>query len=126
LLEAQGLAARPGPRQRIERKIAAAIAEAIKACRIPEVEYQSRGEVAPRGRRLAPYGLLTGLRRYLLAALKTIRPGLCLYVVESIRAAKIRQASARLGRTRTGRGTKRWRDLVRLSLGQSQARDAPR
>src|SRR5262245_20836959 len=67
LLEAQGLAARPGPRQRIDRKIAAAIAEAIKACRILEVEYQSRGDTAPRLRRLAPYGLLTGLRRYLLA-----------------------------------------------------------
>ena len=67
LLEAQGLATRPGPRQRIERRIAAAIAEAIKACRILEVEYQSRDEPAPRMRRLARYGLLTGLRRYLLA-----------------------------------------------------------
>ena len=67
LLEAQGLATRPGPRQRIDRRIAAAIAEAIKACRILEVEYQSRDEPAPRMRRLAPYGLLTGLRRYLLA-----------------------------------------------------------
>ena len=37
LLEAQGLAARPGPRQRIDRKIGAAIAEAVKACRILEV-----------------------------------------------------------------------------------------
>ena len=55
LLEAQGLAARPGPRQRIDRKIAAAIAEAIKACRILEVEYQSRGEPAPRA---APAGAL--------------------------------------------------------------------
>jgi hypothetical protein len=67
LLEAQGLAARPGPRQRIDRKIVAAIAEAIKACRIMEVEYQSRDEPAPRVRRLRPYGLLTGLRRYLVA-----------------------------------------------------------
>ncbi len=48
LLEAQGLAARPGPRQRIDRKIAAVIAEAVKAFRILEVEYQSRGEPAPR------------------------------------------------------------------------------
>ena len=44
LLEAQGLAARPGPRQRIDRKIAAAIAEAIKACRLLEIEYQSRDD----------------------------------------------------------------------------------
>jgi hypothetical protein len=34
LLEAQGLAARPGPRQRIDRRIVSAIAEAIKACRM--------------------------------------------------------------------------------------------
>ena len=66
LLEAQGLAARPGPRQRIDRRIAAAIAEAIKACRILEIDYQSRDEAAPRTRRVAPYGLLTGLRRYLV------------------------------------------------------------
>ena len=89
-LEAQGLAARPGPRQRIDRKTAAAIAEAIKACRILEVEYQSRGEPAPRQRRLAPYGLLTGLRRYLLARPDDDPVGpVRLYVVESIRAAKV-------------------------------------
>ena len=90
LLEAQGLAARPGPRQRIDRKIAAAIAEAIKACRILEVEYQSRDEPAPRMRRLAPYGLLTGLRRYLLARPEDDPTGpVRLYVVESIRAATV-------------------------------------
>lgn len=90
LLEAQGLATRPGPRQRIDRKIAAAIAEAIKACRILEVEYQSRGEPAPRTRRLAPYGLLTGLRRYLAARPDDDHSGpVRLYVVENIRAAKV-------------------------------------
>jgi predicted DNA-binding transcriptional regulator YafY len=90
LLEAQGLAARPGPRQRVDRKIAAAIAEAVKACRILEVEYQSRGEPALRTRRLAPYGLLTGLRQYLAARSDGARTGpVRLYVVEKIRAAKV-------------------------------------
>jgi predicted DNA-binding transcriptional regulator YafY len=42
LLEAQGLAARPGPRQRIERKIVVAISESIKACRVLKVEYRAR------------------------------------------------------------------------------------
>ena len=94
LLEAQGLAARPGPRQRIDRRIAAAIAEAIKACRILEVEYQSRDEPAPRMRRLAPYGLLTGLRRYLLARPEDDPTGpVRLYVVESIRAANSQQGA---------------------------------
>ena len=90
LLEAQGLAARPGPRQRIDRKIGAAIAEAVKACRILEVEYQSRGDPAPRTRRLAPYGLLTGLRQYLVARPAEARSGsFRLYVVEKICAAKV-------------------------------------
>ena len=91
LLVAQGLAARPGPRQRIDRKIIVAIGEAIKACRMLDVGYRSRDETAPRRRRLAPYGLLTGLRRYLVA-----RPGddpcsapLRLYVVENISSAKV-------------------------------------
>jgi predicted DNA-binding transcriptional regulator YafY len=90
LLEAQGLAARPGPRQRIDRKVAAAIAEAIKACRILDVDYQSRGDPAPRARRLAPYGLLAGLRRYLVARPEDDPAGsVRLYVVENLRTAKV-------------------------------------
>jgi len=90
LLEAQGLAARPGPRQRIERSISAAIAEAIKACAILEVDYRSRGETTARRRRLAPYGLLAGLRRYLVALPEdeaSDEPRL--YVIESIRSARV-------------------------------------
>ena len=90
LLEAQGLAARPGPRQRIDRKIATAIAEAIKACRILEVDYQSRSDAAPRPRRLASHGLLTGLRRYLVARPDDDSAGpMRLYVVENMRTAKV-------------------------------------
>jgi predicted DNA-binding transcriptional regulator YafY len=90
LLEAQGLAARPGPRQRIDRRIVAAIAEAIKACRMLEVEYQSRDEPSPSPRRLAPYGLLTGLRRYLVARPDDDPSGpMRLYVVENIRSARV-------------------------------------
>jgi predicted DNA-binding transcriptional regulator YafY len=90
LLEAQGLAARPGPRQRIERRIVAAIGEAIKACRMLEVEYRARDETEPRPRRIAPYGLLTGLRRYLVARPDHDPSGaMRLYVVESISAARV-------------------------------------
>jgi len=67
LLEAQGLAARPGPRQQIDASIAAAVTEAIKACRLLEIDYRSRGEPRPRRRRIVPYGVLTGLRRYVVA-----------------------------------------------------------
>ncbi len=90
LLEAQGLAARPGPRQRIDRTVAAAIAEAIKAFRILDVAYQARGEHEPRQRRLAPYGLLTGIRRYLVARSEDDLGGKArLYVVENIRTARV-------------------------------------
>jgi predicted DNA-binding transcriptional regulator YafY len=90
LLEAQGLAARPGPRERIDRGIVAAIAEAIKACRLLEVEYQARDEPAPRPRRLHPYGLLTGLRRYLVARPDHDAAGrMRLYIVENIISARV-------------------------------------
>jgi predicted DNA-binding transcriptional regulator YafY len=91
LLVAQGLAARPGPRQRIDRKIIVAIGEAIKACRMLDVGYRSRDENAPRRRRLAPYGLLTGLRRYLVARAgdDPCSAPLRLYVVENISSAEV-------------------------------------
>lgn len=94
LLEAQGLAARPGPRPKIDRKIAAEIAEAIKACRILEIAYQARNEDAPSIRRLAPYGLLMGLRRYLVARPADDEETLVrLYVVERISRAKVTDES---------------------------------
>jgi predicted DNA-binding transcriptional regulator YafY len=90
LLEAQGLAARPGPRERIDRGIVAAIAEAIKACRLLDVAYRARDEPEPRPRRLAPYGLLTGLRRYLVARPDHDPEGpMRLYIVESIARARV-------------------------------------
>lgn len=90
LLEAQGLAARPGPKPIIDRRIAAAIAEAIKACRILEVSYQARDEAKPSVRRLAPYGLLTGIRRYLVARPADDEETLVrLYVVERISRADV-------------------------------------
>jgi predicted DNA-binding transcriptional regulator YafY len=95
LLEAQGLAARPGPRQRIDHKIVAAIGEAIKSCRMLDVEYRSRDETEFRRRRLAPYGLLTGLRRYLLARPDNAPPSepVRLYVVENISSAEVAKDS---------------------------------
>jgi len=94
LLEAQGLAARPGPRQRIDRKIAAVVAEAIKAPRFLEIVYQSRADEEPRLRRVAPYGLLTGLRRYLVGKPAEDSEGVPrLYVFENIRSAEITAVS---------------------------------
>ena len=90
LLEAQGLAARPGPRQVIDRKIAAALAEAIKGFRVLEVDYQGRDDETPRPRRLIPYGLLTGLRRYLVARSEDDPDGpMRLYIIENIKAVTV-------------------------------------
>ena len=67
ILEAQGFVARPGPRPRVNESIAAKISEAIKACKLVDVVYKSHFESEAKVRRLAPYGLLSGYRRYLVA-----------------------------------------------------------
>jgi len=67
ILEAQGFVARPGPRPRVDEKVALEVAEAIKACRYIEIVYKAYGDTSPKSRELAPYGLLSGLRRYLVA-----------------------------------------------------------
>jgi predicted DNA-binding transcriptional regulator YafY len=66
LLEAQGFVARSGPRPRINEDIARTVAEAIKACRYIEISHRSANEKKARTRKVAPYGLLSGLRRYLV------------------------------------------------------------
>ena len=67
ILEAQGFVARPGPRPKVDEKVATEVAEAIKACRYLMIRYQSQLDPAPVLRRVAPYGLLSGYRRYLVA-----------------------------------------------------------
>ena len=67
ILEAQGFVARPGPKPRSNDAIDRNIAEAIKACRHIEIFYQSYREKTPQKRTVAPYGLLSGTRRYLVA-----------------------------------------------------------
>ena len=67
LLEAQGFVARPGPKPIAEPTVLEAVSEAIKACRALDITYRSRNESNARRRRIAPYGVLTGLRRYVVA-----------------------------------------------------------
>lgn len=90
LLEAQGLAARPGPKQRIDRAIAMVVAQAIKAPVLLDIDYVSRAEGTARRRRVAPFGLLTGLRRYLVAKpLDDLEGQPRLYVFENIQGASL-------------------------------------
>lgn len=65
LLEAQGFLARPGPRPKADMEIAEILSEAIKACRVVEIDYTPRGRAATTSR-VMPYGLLAGMRRYLV------------------------------------------------------------
>ncbi len=66
LLEAQGLAFRPGPKSQSDPRISQRISEAIKGCRILRVLYGAHRDEAARWRDVMPYGVLTGLRPYLL------------------------------------------------------------
>ena len=90
LLEAHGLAARPGPRPRTEPAVMASIAEALKACRFLDIQYRSRGDEAPRIRRIAPLGVLLGLRRYIVAKVDEDMSGrICLFRADAISSATL-------------------------------------
>jgi predicted DNA-binding transcriptional regulator YafY len=66
LLEAQGLAARPGPKPKIDPQVTAKISEAVKACVLLKIKYRARNAPA-RTRKIAAAGILIGLRRYVVA-----------------------------------------------------------
>src|SRR3954468_9035948 len=67
LLEAQGLAARPGPAARIAPQIASTISMALKSSERLNIIYHSRGSAKLSARIVEPYGVLIGIRRYLVA-----------------------------------------------------------
>jgi predicted DNA-binding transcriptional regulator YafY len=67
LLQALGLATRPGPRTAVEEHVDGQIATALKARRAIEIFYKGWKDDAPRWRKVAPHGLLLGTRRYLVA-----------------------------------------------------------
>lgn len=66
LLEAQGFVARPGPRPKSDDGVSGAIAHAVKGCLVLEILYRSNRDPAAKPRLVMPYGVLTGLRRYLV------------------------------------------------------------
>lgn len=67
ILEAQGFVARPGPKPKVNEETASKIAEAIKACKQVEIQYQAHIDEKPKKRAVHPLGLLSGPRRYLIA-----------------------------------------------------------
>jgi predicted DNA-binding transcriptional regulator YafY len=94
LLEAQGLAARPGPSARIAPLIASTISMALKSSQRLKIVYHSRGSAKPTARIVEPYGVLIGIRRYLVAKPKADTRGpLRYYVAERIESAELTDES---------------------------------
>ncbi|MER8434218.1 helix-turn-helix transcriptional regulator [Mesorhizobium caraganae] len=90
LLEAQGLAARPGPTTRLAPGVGSTIATALKGSQRLKIVYQSRGSAASSKRVVEPYGVLIGIRRYLVAKPTTDPAGtLRHYVAEKIESAEL-------------------------------------
>ena len=66
LVQAEGLAMRPGPRQQLDRGLLACLREAITTCRIVELRYLSQSTGRHSSQRIEPYGLLYGNRAFLV------------------------------------------------------------
>ncbi len=85
LLEAEGLARRPGPRPRLDAEIVATLREALKAGVAVRLTYGSRRDPTPTARTVHPYGVLHGHRHYLVGhQSQPARDGLRLYSLPRI------------------------------------------
>ena len=67
LLEAEGLAMRPGPRPKVDTEIVVTLRQAILVSRKVRLHYQARGTGARSRQLVCPYGFLYGNRPYLVA-----------------------------------------------------------
>lgn len=67
LLEAQGFAARPGPRSASQPGVDEAVAQALTGPFLLRIGYQGGRDEKPRDRVVAPYGVLLGPRRYFVS-----------------------------------------------------------
>ena len=89
MLEAQGFACRPGPRRIIAPNVIGAIAEAIKAPFCLDILYQGAKDLAPKSRKVEPYGVLFGVRQYLVARDIEYNRAFRRYRIDRITSAKI-------------------------------------
>ena len=67
LLEAEGLAMRPGPKPRSRAMVLEDLRDAVKGCRKVEIQYRNRTTRRINKRIVHPYGFLYGHRHYLVA-----------------------------------------------------------
>lgn len=91
LLEAHGFVVRPGPKPWLNIEVGRVLAHAIKANYAVKLTYQLQSGRKPFTRIVAPYGIITGMRRYLVGcALKDkFARYPKLYVIENIRKAEV-------------------------------------
>ncbi len=90
LLEAQGFSARPGPRPNVDEKITATVVEAILSCHVLDVSYQAHKDAEPKLRQIAPYGILSGPRRYLVGRPFEDKSGpVRTYRLDAVRSARV-------------------------------------
>lgn len=92
-LEAHGHASRPGPRVRTDPAILAIIAEALKAPNLLTISYAGSQDEAPRQRLVEPYGLLLGVRRYLVARDRDGDGGLRHFRLDRLTSARLEAQS---------------------------------
>lgn len=96
LLEAEGLAMRPGPRPLIRAEILDTIRLAIKQGREIYLSYRSRSTRHATGRALQPYGFLFGNRHYLVGMSPDRHPGESrLFTLASIQSVRIAERTFR-------------------------------
>jgi len=94
LLEAEGLAMRPGPRPRIDADMLMVLRDAVKSCSKVEIEYRSRASGAFKPRLVHPYGFLHGHRHYLVAFHENAKANkVSLFTLAEIRSAKATEES---------------------------------
>jgi predicted DNA-binding transcriptional regulator YafY len=67
LVQAEGLAMRPGPHVNLEPTLLTTLRTAILACQKVRLRYRTRGADAVSWHKIAPYGFLYGRRPYLIA-----------------------------------------------------------
>ncbi len=67
LMEAEGLAARPGPKPVISADVLGTLRMAVKACCPVHIVHRNRQTKRRKGRTIHPYGFLFGMRHYLVA-----------------------------------------------------------
>jgi len=91
VLEAEGVAIRPGPRPQRNPAVIEALREAIKGCRLVRLLYHYRGWDASAEVEVEPYGILLGSRHYLVAHKRGSKRGpfLRMYSLPEIEAAEV-------------------------------------